>query len=271
MCGRCGLGFVPVVLALLSLTTFVVTYLISFYRHDTSWFPTISDTADRRPESNVFGFFFNLCAAMGLLTTFIRYLQLRHDADWNERDRQLLVRLNKVAMAFGVLSSLGACIVANFQEDAVAGVHIFGALMVFLCGILYCWVQSIISYKMKSCGLITTNLLTLRLVLTIAVSIFFISCVTSTWHVSKDWIRFHGNNSTFPRRWDPKQPNYINHVVGDVSEWLMALTLLGFMSTFFGEFRFVKMKIVVSRRTHYPVPLATGMGSDDPLGTPLYV
>lgn len=158
-----------------------------------------------------------------------------------------------------------------FQEDAVAGVHIFGALMVFLCGILYCWVQSIISYKMKSCGLITTNLLTLRLVLTIAVSIFFISCVTSTWHVSKDWIRFHGNNSTFPRRWDPKQPNYINHVVGDVSEWLMALTLLGFMSTFFGEFRFVKMKIVVSRRTHYPVPLATGMGSDDPLGTPLYV
>jgi len=115
MCGRCGLGFVPVALALFSLATFVVTYIISFLRNDTSWFPAISDTADHSPESNVFGFLFNMCAAVALLTTFIRYLQLRHDADWNERDRQLLIRLNKVAMLFGVLSSLGACIVANFQ------------------------------------------------------------------------------------------------------------------------------------------------------------
>ena len=115
MCGRCGLGCLPLVLALLSLATFIITYVISFIRNDTSWFPTISDTADHRPESNVFGFFFNLCAVMALLTTFIRYLQLRHDADWNERDRQLLLRLNKVSMVFGVLSSLGACIVANFQ------------------------------------------------------------------------------------------------------------------------------------------------------------
>ena len=51
----------------------------------------------------------------------------------------------------------------------------------------------------------------------------------------------------------------------------MALTLLGFVLTFFGEFRFVKMKIVVSRRTQHPVPLATGMGSDDGLYTSLYV
>ena len=115
MCGRCGLGFVPVALALFSLATFVVTYIISFLRNDTSWFPAISDTADHSPESNVFGFLFNMCAALALLTTFIRFLQLRHDADSNERDRQLLIRLNKVAMFFGVLSSLGACIVANFQ------------------------------------------------------------------------------------------------------------------------------------------------------------
>ena len=115
MCRRCGLGLVPLLLALLSLATFVITYVISFLRNDTSWFPTISDTADRRPESNVFGFLFNFCSVMGLATAFVRYLQLRHDADWNERDRFVLIRLNKVALFLGILSSLGASIVANFQ------------------------------------------------------------------------------------------------------------------------------------------------------------
>lgn len=117
MCRRCGLGLLPLLLAVLSTTTFVVTYVISFLRNDTSWFPTISDTADRRPESNVFGFLFNFCSVVGLVTAFVRYLQLRHDADWNESDRFAIIRLNKVALVFGIVSSLGASIVANFQVN----------------------------------------------------------------------------------------------------------------------------------------------------------
>lgn len=112
---RCGLACLPLILMFLSLSTFIITYLISFFRHDTSWFPTISDTADKSPESNVFGVLFNLCAALSFLVIFIRYLQLRHDVDWNESDRQLLLVVNKVAVAFGAISSFGACIVANFQ------------------------------------------------------------------------------------------------------------------------------------------------------------
>ena len=141
--------------------------------------------------------------------------------------------------------------------------------MVFGGGILYCWLQSFISYKMKTCGLITNTLFTIRLLIVIAMSIFFISCVTATSLASKDWIRYH-RNSTISHRWDHKGNAYVHHVIGDVSEWLMALSLLGFMFTFFGEFRFVKMKIVVSRRLQNPAPLATGMSSDDALYS-LYV
>ena len=115
MCIRCGLGAFPFLLAVLSVVTFLITYVISRIRNDTSWFPTISDTADRRPESNVFGLLFNFCALLALVTTFVRYLQLRHDADWNERDRALVIRLNKLAVVLGVASSLGGSIVANFQ------------------------------------------------------------------------------------------------------------------------------------------------------------
>ena len=156
------------------------------------------------------------------------------------------------------------------QEDAVSVVHIVGALLVFVGGILYCWVQSFISYKMKTCGLITNTLFILRVFIAIAVLIFFITCVTATLYASKNGVRYHLNSSAIVHRWDPKDKNYIHHVIGDVSEWLTALTLLGFMFTYFGEFRFIKMKIVVSRRTHNPVPLATGMSSEDSLYS-LYV
>ena len=142
--------------------------------------------------------------------------------------------------------------------------------MVFLGGIIYCWIQSYISYKMKTCGLITNSLFVLRLLIVISMSLFFISCAIATSYASKDWIRYHANGSRIPQRWDPKGEAYVHHVVGDVSEWLMALSLLGFMFTFFGELRFVKMKIVVSRLTHNPAPLATGMDSDDTLNS-LYV
>lgn len=157
------------------------------------------------------------------------------------------------------------CLFDPRQEDAVSVVHIIGAVMVFGGGIFYCWVQSFIFYKMKTCGLITSTLLTIRLLIVIAMSIFFISCVTATSFASKDWIRYHRNSSTISHRWDHTGKAYYDHIIGDVSEWLMALSLLGFMFTFFGEFRFVKMKIVVSRRLQNPAPLTTGMSSDDAL------
>lgn len=272
---RCGLACLPLILMFLSLSTFVTTYLISFYRDDTSWFPTISDTADKSPESNVFGLLFNFCAALSFLVLFFRYLQLRHDVDWSESDRQLLLVVNKVAVAFGAFSSLGACIVANFQEDEVIYVHITGAGMVFLGGILYCWIQSFISYKMKSCGLITPMLLMLRVILAILMSIFFISCVTALFYANagRYWLTYyqHPTHDHHRHKWSPKDKHYLYHVVGDVSEWLMALTLLGFMATFFGEFRFVKMKIMVSRCTQNPVPLGSNSGSDEGLYSSLYV
>lgn len=271
MCIRCGLGAFPFLLAVLSVVTFLITYVISRIRNDTSWFPTISDTADRRPESNVFGLLFNFCALLALVTTFVRYLQLRHDADWNERDRALVIRLNKLAVVLGVASSLGGSIVANFQEDVVSFIHIIGALLIFVGGILYCWVQSFISYKMSLCGLITRSLFILRVAIAFAATIFFATCATATSYASVNGVRYHLASDEPRLRWNPTEKHYVYHVIGDVSEWLMALTLLSFLFTYFGEFRFIKMKIVVSRRTQHPVPLATGMGSNDSINASLYV
>ena len=145
--------------------------------------------------------------------------------------------------------------------------------MVFIGGILYCWIQSFVSYKMKSCGLITPMLLMLRVILAILMSIFFISCVTALLYAGEHWFVYyqHTHRISQQHKWNPNDEHYLDHVVGDVSEWLMALTLLGFMATFFGEFRFVKMKIMVSRCTQNPVPLVGNSGSDEGLYSSLYV
>ena len=157
------------------------------------------------------------------------------------------------------------------QEDAVSFIHTIGALLIFVGGILYCWVQSFISYKMSACGVITHSLFILRMAIAIAVTIFFAICVTATSYAGVKGVRYNLDPYKKMPRWTTADRNYIYHVIGDVSEWLTALTLLGYLFTYFGEFRFVKMKIVVSRQTQHPVPLATGMGSDDSLHASLYV
>ena len=97
------------------MTMLVITYEVSLRCKNPSWFPSVSNAIDHWPEKHIFAQLFNWCSFLALVTTFVRYLQLRHDADWNENDRPLLVKLNKVAFAFGILAIVGSSVVANFQ------------------------------------------------------------------------------------------------------------------------------------------------------------
>ena len=140
-----------------------------------------------------------------------------------------------------------------------------GTSVVFTCGILYCWVQSFISYKMNLCGLINATLFTVRLILAITLSVCFVGSLTATsiarekWHLKPNVTHW----------WNPKDKDYIPHVVGNISEWLTALFLLGYILTFCGEFKSVRMKIVVSRNFQHPMPLMTSMESEQSLNAPL--
>lgn len=54
---------------------------------------------------------------------------------------------NLVSLVLGLVGCIGMGIVANFQELAVPVVHDGGALLAFVCGVVYTLLQSIISYK----------------------------------------------------------------------------------------------------------------------------
>ena len=110
------LSLFPLALFILTIVTFITSYAIAVYKKDVyPWWPTISDVATDPPESNIFGILFNWCCFLAVSTMFVRFLQLKHDADWNEEDRPIITKLNYAALLIGGISCIGGSIVANFQ------------------------------------------------------------------------------------------------------------------------------------------------------------
>ena len=61
--------------------------------------------------------------------------------------------LNKFSVFLGALSTVGALVVANFQEHSVFLLHDLGAFTLFLFGQLYWWTQLVLSFKIYRKGL----------------------------------------------------------------------------------------------------------------------
>ncbi|KAK3737379.1 hypothetical protein QZH41_011517 [Actinostola sp. cb2023] len=150
------------------------------------------------------------------------------------------------------------------SNEQVKSVHLIGAAMVLFCGIIYCWIQTIISYKMKLCGVNSACLFNTRATFTIAVSVFGVACVVFKGIAEKSWIKVAHNKTTGD--WNPHDAGFVPHVIGNATEWLTAIMMLIFILTFLGEFKSIKMKLVVSRYNALPVPLSV---SQESMRTPL--
>ena len=111
----CNLALLPFSLCLLSILTFLTTYLVAVYRKDVyPYFPVVGRTYDRSPQKNIFSQLFNICSFLAFITFGVRYFQLRHDADWNEPDKPFVLKLNKISLLAGIGAAAGASLIANF-------------------------------------------------------------------------------------------------------------------------------------------------------------
>ena len=79
----------------------------------TPWFPAISDTATKSPESNIFSQLVNISTFVGFTLIYIRYLQVKRDIEWLEGSGVTVV-LNRYSLPIGLIAILGCSIVANF-------------------------------------------------------------------------------------------------------------------------------------------------------------
>ncbi|XP_070553050.1 DNA damage-regulated autophagy modulator protein 2-like isoform X2 [Ptychodera flava] len=141
-----GWGFLPLLFAATAILTFLVCYLIAVsLDHVIPFVPYISDTGAYPPESCLFSQFLNVAAALGILAVYIRWKSLKKLSVENVKRFSCL---NTSSFVIGVLAAIGLSVVGNFQWTSQFEIHIIGAGMAFGLGLVYCWMQSHLTYKL---------------------------------------------------------------------------------------------------------------------------
>lgn len=202
---------------------------------EVAW-PYISDTGVHIPESCIFSQLLNITATLIALTIAVRYKQVEQqcrDSLMPAADK--VFALNKWSFFVGLASAAGLSIVANFQELQLFVIHMIGAFSAFGFGLIYCIIQTKLSYNMypivKS-GLILARC---RLALTILLAVTFI---TSSVFGPISIKYFHGTDTT---NWKPSDGGYLYHVISSICEWISALSIDFFILSFAHEFKFMSI------------------------------
>ncbi|CAG2103742.1 unnamed protein product, partial [Medioppia subpectinata] len=225
-----NLHYVPLAVFVLLPSTFIITYIIAItLGHVEVELPYISDTGTHVPESSIFAQLLNFCAFLVGLTIYIRYKQIEqyYRDNLSVESTKIFCR-NRIALICGLTSSIGLSMVANFRELELFKIHMVGATMSFGFGAVYCWLQTIMSFRMVP--LVNTRLMAqFRLFLATLMSCTFtVSCVCGPWAMKY----FHGKD---PTNWQPDDGAFGLHLAATVCEWITALALDFFVLSYVRE------------------------------------
>uniref|UniRef100_UPI0037E863B1 DNA damage-regulated autophagy modulator protein 1 n=1 Tax=Semicossyphus pulcher TaxID=241346 RepID=UPI0037E863B1 len=231
-----GLCSLPAFLVIWSSSTFIVSYLIALLRGDVDIiFPYISDTGANPPESCIFGLMTFISACAGTATIYARY---KYVEKLSEETRVVSPCLNKSALYIGMLSCLGMCIVATFQETTVTIAHDFGALLFFVSGVSYICLQTAISYKAYPFGSSMTVIGVRLFIATLATVAFFPTVICA----------FFVKQTKLHR--DPEDKDYPYHVASAVCEWTVAFSFICFFLTYIDDFKLFTLKVKTEYEGH---------------------
>ncbi|XP_053200157.1 DNA damage-regulated autophagy modulator protein 1 [Scomber japonicus] len=224
-----GLCFLPAFLVVWSSSTFIISYLIALFREDVDViFPYISDTAANPPESCIFGLMTIVSAFAGTSTIYARY---KFVEKLTEDTAVIRPRLNQFVLVLGLLSCLGMCIVATFQETTLQAVHDIGALLFFITGVLYTIFQTCISYRAYPYGSSLSVCRTRLCIAILAVVAFFPTLICA----------FFVKQSTLHR--DKYDEDYPYHVASAVCEWIVAFSFVCFFLTYIHDFKMFTLRV----------------------------
>lgn len=129
--------------------------------------------------------------------------------------------------------------------------HIAGALAVFGFGVLYCFVQTYMTFKMMACGMNSKKLFLVRVLVAFLSLAFFtgnqvfgnLAGQASARDPPTDPSHDHAH-------WYPEDAGFVYNVLGNVSEWLMAFSFFLYFLTFIGEFNGVRMSFSIKNEDY---------------------
>ncbi|KAG8439445.1 hypothetical protein GDO86_005597 [Hymenochirus boettgeri] len=218
-----GMAFLPSTLVIWSSASFIFSYVLSvLVGHVPPFVPYISDTGTSPPESGVFGFMISVSAMLGAATMYTRYKILEKQ---NDTVNFMGTCLNRGSFIVGLFGCIGMGIVATFQEMAVPVVHDVGALITFICGVVYISLQSVISYK--SCPSWNTKTTChIRMAISVLSVIAAIPMVVCS--------ALAGKTIIF---WNSSDKGYPYHIASAVCEWIVAFGFNMYFLTFIRDFQ----------------------------------
>lgn len=231
-----GLCVLPAALVTWTAATFIFAYIMAvILRHVDPLVPYISDTGTVAPERCVFGLMLNVSAFLGVATMYVRYKQLQALMDVNDTRLNLL---NQIGFVLGCGSSLGMCVVANFQKTTLFAMHLVGAMLTFGVGALYILVQTLLSYRMQphihSKTIFWTRLSVCVWTFSSIISMF-VSSVIMYWTLS-------GTEVNQKLHWTPGELGFTPHIVSTISEWSLALSFISFFLTYIRDFKKINLR-----------------------------
>ncbi|XP_057712144.1 DNA damage-regulated autophagy modulator protein 1 isoform X1 [Corythoichthys intestinalis] len=225
-----GSCFLPFFLVVWSSTSFILSYLIALFRRDVDvLFPYISDAAANPPESCIFGLMTFVSACAGMATIYSRF---KFVEKLSEETRVVNPQLNKTTLVLGILSCIGMCVVATFQETAVTAVHDVGALLFFVSGVLYILLQTVISYQAFPHESSIT-VCRVRLAVTVIASLAFFPTVICAFFVKQTDLHRVKDSKDYPF-----------HVASAVCEWVVAFSFVCFFLTYIDDFKRFTLRVM---------------------------
>ncbi|KAK5610414.1 hypothetical protein CRENBAI_005122 [Crenichthys baileyi] len=123
------------------------------------WVPTISGSGTLAPESSLF------TATMNAGTFLFLLFIIFHHAHIMER-HMCHSMLSKIALAFGLVATIGAFVAGNCNPGDVTLMHYLGAAVSFTCACFYTFLLSALTWKCSLTGF-ERFLFPLRVVLTV--------------------------------------------------------------------------------------------------------
>ncbi|XP_036844027.1 DNA damage-regulated autophagy modulator protein 2 isoform X1 [Oncorhynchus mykiss] len=241
-----GVCALPAALVTWSLATFVVSYVTAvLLGHVDLLVPYISDASAVVPERCVFGFMLSISSFLGVATVYVRYKQVQALALGGELK---LHRLNCAGMVLGIMSSVGMCVVANFQKTTIVSVHLLGAGLTFGCGTLYILVQTGVSYHMQP-RFHGRDILWARTAVGLWTMASVIISFVSSAILYDD---LPGVDVDRKIRWRPEETGYTAHLVSAVAEWCLAFSFICFFLTYIRDFQVVFLLSPMAKQNkHY--------------------
>uniref|UniRef100_A0A1A8G1K6 DNA-damage regulated autophagy modulator 2 n=1 Tax=Nothobranchius korthausae TaxID=1143690 RepID=A0A1A8G1K6_9TELE len=231
-----GLCLLPAALVVWTAASFVFAYITAVVLdHVDPLVPYISDTGTMAPERCVFGIMLDVSAFLGIATVYVRYKQV--EALTGE-DEACVQKLNLAGLVLGWTSSLGMCVVANFQKTTLFSMHLVGAVLTFGVGALYIVIQTVMSLYMHP-HIHSRTMFVVRL----CIGLWTLSSIISMFVSSVIMYSvLRGIDVPHKLHWTPGEPGYTAHMFSTVSEWSLAFSFISFFLTYIRDFQKIKMR-----------------------------